>query len=87
VYLLGPYCCVCVCVCVCGALFGSLRFMFFTSCIVLWDEVKREWSKLHIEELSDLYYLPNNVRLVKSRRMIWAGHGARMREVCTGFWW
>ena len=41
------------------------------------------------EELSDLYSLPNIVRLVKSRRMRWARHGARMggEEVCTGFWW
>ena len=48
----------------------------------------REWRKLHNEELSDLYSLPNIVRVVKSRRMRWAGHVARMgeeREVCTGF--
>jgi hypothetical protein len=44
------------------------------------DEVKGEWRKLHNEELSDLYYLPNIVRMVKSRRMRWAGHVARMRE-------
>jgi hypothetical protein len=36
--------------------------------------------KLHNEELSDLYSLPNTVRVVKSRRMRWAGHVARMGE-------
>src|SRR5215510_6412334 len=43
------------------------------------DEVTGEWRKLHNEELSDLYSLPNIVRVVKSRRMRWAGHVARMR--------
>ena len=33
------------------------------------DEVTGEWRKLHNEELSDLYFLPNIVRVVKSRRM------------------
>ena len=51
------------------------------------DEVTGEWRKLHNEELSDLYSLPNIVRVVKSRRMKWAGHVARMGEGCTGFWW
>ena len=37
-------------------------------------------DKLHNEELSDLYSLPNNVLVVKSRRMRWAGHVARMGE-------
>ena len=52
------------------------------------DEVTGEWRKLHNEELSDLYFLPNIVRVVKSRRMRWAGHVALMGEgeVCTGFW-
>ena len=40
----------------------------------------REWRKLHNEELSDLYPIPNIVRAVKSRRMRWAGHVARMGE-------
>ena len=44
------------------------------------DEVKGEWRKLHNEELSDLYSLPNIVRVVKSRRMRWARHVARMEE-------
>jgi hypothetical protein len=44
------------------------------------DEVTGEWRKLHNEELNDLYFLPNIVRMVKSRRMRWAGHVARMGE-------
>jgi len=42
------------------------------------DEVTGELRKLHNEELSDLYSLPNIVRVVKSRRMRWVGHVARM---------
>ena len=41
------------------------------------EEVTGEWRKLHNEELSDLYSLPNIVRVVKSRRMKWAGHVTR----------
>ena len=44
------------------------------------DEVTGEWRKVHNGELSDLYSLPNIVRVVKSRRMRWAGHVARMGE-------
>jgi hypothetical protein len=50
-------------------LFGSKR-----------DEVTGERRKLHIEELNDLYPLPNIVRVVKSRRMRWSGNVARMEE-------
>ena len=39
-----------------------------------------EWRKLHNDEFSDLYLLPNLVWVVKSRRMKWAGHVARMGE-------
>jgi hypothetical protein len=41
-------------------------------------EVTGEWRKLNNEELNDLYYLPNIVRVVNSRRMRWAGHVARL---------
>jgi hypothetical protein len=44
------------------------------------DEVTGEWRKLHNEELNDLYSLPSIVRVVKSRRIGWAGHVARMGE-------
>jgi hypothetical protein len=44
------------------------------------DEVMGEWRKLHNEELNGLYSLPNIVRLIKSRRLRWAGHVARMGE-------
>jgi hypothetical protein len=44
--------------------------------------------KLHNDELHSLYSSPNIVRVIKSRRMKWAGHVARMGrgEVFTGFW-
>jgi hypothetical protein len=53
------------------------------------DEVTGEWRKLHNKELHDLYSSPNIVRVIKSRRMRWAGHVARVgkRELCIGFRW
>jgi transcription termination factor 2 len=44
------------------------------------DEVTGGWRKLHNEELRDLYSSPSIIRIMKSRRMRWAGHVARMRE-------
>jgi len=58
------------------SIFGSKR-----------DEMKSEWKKQHNEELNDLYSSPNIVRVIKSRRMRWAGHVAGMgrKEAHTGF--
>ena len=46
------------------------------------DEVTGEWRKLHNEELNDLYCSPSIVRVIKRRRIRWAGHVARMAESC-----
>jgi hypothetical protein len=52
------------------------------------DEVTGEWRKLYDEELNDLYSSPNTIQVIKSRRLRWVGHVARMGEgeVHTGFW-
>jgi hypothetical protein len=44
------------------------------------DDVKRDWRKLHNEELNDLYFSPNIILVIKSRGMMWAVHVARMGE-------
>ena len=44
------------------------------------DEVNGEWRRLHNEKLNDLYSSPNIVRVIKSRRIRWAGHVAHMGE-------
>ena len=44
------------------------------------DEVTGEWRRLHNEELNDLYNSPNITRVIKSKRIRWAGHVARMGE-------
>jgi hypothetical protein len=51
------------------------------------DELTEEWRKLHSEELSNLYNLPTILRVMKSRRMRWVRHLARIGrgEACTGF--
>jgi hypothetical protein len=53
------------------------------------NEVTGEWRKLHIGELHNLYSSPDIIRQIKSRRMKWAGHVARMGEGrnCTRFSW
>jgi len=52
------------------------------------EEVTGEWRRLHNKELNDLYSSPNIVRVIKSRRMRWTGHVARMSEErgCIGSW-
>jgi hypothetical protein len=42
------------------------------------DDVTGEWRKLHNEELHDLYCSPSIIRIIKSRRMSWAGHVTQM---------
>jgi hypothetical protein len=51
--------------------------------------VKKGWRKLHNEELHNLYSSPSIIRMIKSRRMRWAGHVARMgrRLMLIGYWW
>jgi hypothetical protein len=54
------------------------------------DEVTGGWRKLHHEELRNLYSSPNTIRMIKSRRMSWAGHVAQMgrrRRMPIGYWW
>ena len=47
-----------------------------------------EWRKVHNEDLNGLYSSPNIVRVIKSRRMSWVGHVARVGvEVYTECWW
>jgi hypothetical protein len=45
-----------------------------------WNGVTGGWRKLHNEELRDLYSSPSIIRIIKSRKMGWAGHVARMGE-------
>jgi len=44
------------------------------------DKVTGEWRKVHNEEFNDLYSSPSILRVIKSRRMRWAGHVTRMEE-------
>jgi hypothetical protein len=44
------------------------------------DDVRGEWRRLHNEEINDLYSPPNIIRMIKSRRMRWAGHVARVED-------
>jgi hypothetical protein len=53
------------------------------------DEMTGAWRRPHYEDLYYLYCSPNIIRVIKSRRIRWVGHVARMRrrEVYTEFWW
>jgi hypothetical protein len=53
------------------------------------DEVTWEWRRLRNGELNDLYFSPNIVRVIKSRRMRWVGHVAHIGEErgAIGSWW
>jgi hypothetical protein len=59
---------------VCLLIFGPKR-----------DDVTGNWRKLHNDELYNLYSSPNIIRMIKSRRMRWAGHVARMGETRTAY--
>jgi hypothetical protein len=52
------------------------------------DEVTGDWRKLHNEKPHNLYS-SNMIRMIKSRRMRWAGHVARIgrRGMHLGYWW
>ena len=49
------------------------------------NEATGEWRKLHNDELNDLYCSPSIFRLIKSRRMRWAGHVARLGDRRGGY--
>jgi hypothetical protein len=52
------------------------------------DKVTEKWRRLHNEELYALYFSPNIIQVMKSRRLRGAGHAARMEERCIqGFGW
>jgi hypothetical protein len=53
------------------------------------DDVTGEWRKLHKKVLHDLYISPSIIGIIKSRRMRWAGHVARMgrRGTLLDYWW
>jgi hypothetical protein len=61
----------------CPARFNIKKSMHFVNSVFL-SQMRGDWRKLHNEELHNLYSSPNIIRMIKSRRMRWAGHVARM---------
>ena len=59
---------------------GKQNAWKFTVKLCCYRQVIEEWRKLHNEELNNVYCSPNIVRVIKSRRMRWVGHVARMEE-------
>jgi hypothetical protein len=49
------------------------------------DEVKEGWTKLHNEELHDLYFSPSIIRMIKSRKMRWIARVAILRETRNAY--
>jgi hypothetical protein len=70
--------------------FGEHRLRVFENRVLRIFGPKREedgsWRKLHKYELHDLYPSPNIVRVIKSRKMRWAGHVARMGQGRGAYW-
>jgi hypothetical protein len=68
-----------------GLLLQALLLLLF----IIRRAVIGGWRKLHNEELHNLYCSPSMIRIIKSRKMIWASHVARMRRrgMHVGFWW
>jgi hypothetical protein len=50
------------------------------------DRVTGRWRKLRNEELHNLYSSPSIIRIIKSKKMRWVGHVARMREKKNAYW-
>jgi hypothetical protein len=66
-----------------------LRLFLYTACegvkllallLIVWEHLTGSWRKLHNKELHNLYSSPSIIRMIKSRRMRWAWHVARMGE-------
>jgi hypothetical protein len=51
------------------------------------EEVTGDWRKLHNEKLYNLYSSPSIIRIIKCKRMKWAGHERERRGKRIGYWW
>jgi hypothetical protein len=54
--------------------------VFLGECVDMREEVVEGWTKLRLEEFHNLYFSPNVIRMIKSRRVIWAGYVVRMGD-------